>query len=57
MVVLEAEELELVDVLFIADDPDLAEMYRPTCPRSCWPDRPARSWCATGRCSVPPITW
>lgn len=28
MVVLQAEELELVDVLFIADDPDLAEMYR-----------------------------
>lgn len=28
MVVLQAEELELVDVLFIANDPDLAEMYR-----------------------------
>jgi DNA-binding response OmpR family regulator len=28
MVVLQAEELDLVDVLFIADDSDLAEMYR-----------------------------
>jgi DNA-binding response OmpR family regulator len=28
MVVLQAEELDLVEVLFIADDSDLAEMYR-----------------------------
>lgn len=28
MVVLQAEELDLVDVLFIADHSDLAEMYR-----------------------------
>jgi CheY-like chemotaxis protein len=28
-----------------------------TCPRSCWPGRVARSWCARGLSLVPPTSW